>query len=55
LRKELADYYWLNIFNGVGFFVDYATGAMWKYPESAQIRTYRKDHCGETAASLNNS
>jgi len=43
--KELADSYWLNILNGIGFFIDYATGAMWQYPESVKIGIYRKDHC----------
>ena len=55
LRKQLADHYWLNIFNGVGFFVDYATGAMWQYPASAEIHTYRKDHCTEIPYSLSNN
>ena len=55
LRKQLADHYWLNIFNGVGFFVDYATGAMWQYPKSTKIHTYRKDHCSEINHSLTNS
>ena len=47
LRKELATSYWLNVFNVVGFFIDYSTGAMWQYPESIKIGVYRKDHCQE--------
>ncbi len=53
LRKELADYYWLNALNGFGFFVDYATGAMWQYPESAQIEVHSKEYCVDKTASLN--
>ncbi len=45
VHKELANSYWLNALNGIGFFIDYATGAMWQYPESVKVGVYRKDHC----------
>jgi hypothetical protein len=48
LRTKLADSYWLNAFNGIGFFIDYATGSMWQYPETAQIEVRRKDYCQDS-------
>ncbi len=52
LRKELADSYWLNVFNGIGFFVDYATGAMWQYPEEVVVRVSKIGYCTEETANL---
>jgi len=47
LRTKLADSYWLNVLNGIGFFIDFATGSMWQYPEAVQIEVRRKDYCKE--------
>jgi len=52
IRKELASTYWLNVLNGFGFFVDYATGAMWQYPEQTLINTQRIDFCDDKTANL---
>ncbi len=52
IRKELASAYWLNVFNGFGFFVDYATGAMWQYPEETLFHVQRRDLCEEITANL---
>lgn len=48
LRTQLSNYYWLNVLNGFGFFIDYATGSMWQYPETAKIEVRRKDYCQES-------
>ncbi len=49
VKKELATSYWLNSLNLVGFFIDYATGAMWGYEEKVMVPVQRTLNC-ETAA-----
>lgn len=45
IQSKLAISYWLNIFNIFGFFVDYATGAMWQLPERVIIPVNRLENC----------
>jgi hypothetical protein len=53
VRKELADAYWLNLFNLFGFIVDEATGAMWQYPEKATIQVNLSHDCLSKLAAPN--
>ena len=48
--KDVRASYWLNIFNVVGFFVDYTTGAMWEYPETLHMPTSRSQNCQNQTA-----
>ncbi|MEH6346564.1 MAG: hypothetical protein V7785_15840 [Bermanella sp.] len=50
VKKELTASYWLNSLNLVGFFIDYATGAMWNYEEKVVVPIHRAMNC-ETASS----
>ena len=45
IQSKLAVSYWLNVFNIFGFFVDYATGAMWQLPESVILPVNRLENC----------
>ena len=51
LRKQIAHTYWLNAFNGFGFFIDYATGSMWQYQDEVRFDVRRKDYCQEKTTS----
>jgi hypothetical protein len=51
LNKTLRGSYWLNLFNVFGFFVDYATGAMWAYPEKVYMATSGGTICKQNVAS----
>ena len=52
IPKSLRFSYWLNVFNVVGFFVDYSTGAMWEYPEKFHVPvSYAQDCRNQTANS----
>ena len=46
VKKELAASYWLNSLNIVGFFIDFATGAMWNYEEKVMIPLQSTLDCG---------
>ena len=50
IPKSLRGAYWLNMFNIVGFFVDYSTGAMWAYPEKVHVPIDRYDSCADEVA-----
>ena len=50
VKKELATSYWLNSLNLVGFFVDFATGAMWNYEETVMVPIQVSENC-EVASS----
>jgi len=52
VRKELAKTYWLNVFNGFGFVVDYVNGAMRQYPNDTVMFVYKTDFCEEKTANL---
>jgi len=50
VKKELAASYWLNSLNLVGFFIDFATGAMWNYEETVMVPIQVAENC-EVASS----
>ena len=50
IKKELATSYWLNSLNLVGFFIDFATGAMWNYEEEVMLPIQVAKNC-EVASS----
>lgn len=50
IKKELAPSYWLNSLNLVGFFIDFATGAMWNYEEKVVVPIQIAKNC-EVASS----
>ena len=50
IKKELASSYWLNSLNLVGFFIDFATGAMWSYEEKVMVPIQIAKNC-EVASS----
>jgi hypothetical protein len=43
--KGVTGSYWVNIFNGIGFLIDWATGDMWYYPSHMQVITSKKADC----------
>jgi len=45
IQSQLAISYWLNVLNIIGFFVDYATGAMWQLPEYVILPVNRLENC----------
>jgi len=50
IPKNLRSSYWLNMFNVVGFFVDYTTGAMWEYPEKFHMPIVFGENCQNQTA-----
>ncbi len=50
IKKQLAASYWLNSLNLVGFFIDFATGAMWNYEEKVIVPIQIAKNC-EVASS----
>ena len=40
--KSVTPSYWVNILNGWGFLIDWATGKMWKYDNSVRVITDKK-------------
>ena len=50
INKTLRSSYWLNLFNVVGFFVDYSTGAMWEYPSKMHMPMSRDEACFSSLA-----
>lgn len=50
INKTLRGSYWLNLFNVVGFFVDYATGAMWEYPAKVHMPMSKNETCASDIA-----
>jgi len=50
IPKSLRSSYWLNIFNVVGFFVDYSSGAMWEYPARVNMPISYKPNCNKDIA-----
>lgn len=46
VEKSITGSYWVNILNyGIGFLIDWGTGAMWEYPKSTQVIVNQKQEC----------
>lgn len=45
VSKSITPSFWANIFNGYGFAIDWATGAMWNYDNNTSIIVNKKESC----------
>lgn len=45
MDQDIDMSYWFNIFNGLGFFIDFFNGHMWKYDSSTVIKVNPIANC----------